>query len=79
MSLHGDGDAAIDSILKEIGSLEPAKFADLVILESDPRKVKTAAISNIQICETWLNGHRVYGGQANLALPAKCATDYTGY
>jgi predicted amidohydrolase YtcJ len=47
---------------QEIGSLEPGKLADLVILEEDPRKVDPTAISNIRISETWLNGNRVYGG-----------------
>jgi len=46
----------------EIGSLEPAKFADLVILESDPRKVEPVAISDIRVSETWMNGKRVFAG-----------------
>lgn len=46
----------------EIGSLEPGKLADLVILGSDPRKVEPAAIADIPVSETWLNGNRVFGG-----------------
>ena len=46
----------------EIGSLEPGKLADLVILESDPRKVEPTAISDIKISETWMDGRQVYGG-----------------
>ena len=46
----------------EIGSLEPGKLADLVILDSDPRKVEPTAISDIPVSETWLNGTRVFGG-----------------
>ena len=44
----------------EIGSLEPGKFADLVVLEENPRKVEATAISDIGISETWMNGERVY-------------------
>jgi len=44
----------------EIGSLEPGKLADLVVLESDPRAVEAAAISDIGISETWMDGNRVY-------------------
>jgi predicted amidohydrolase YtcJ len=44
----------------EIGSLEPGKLADLVILESDPRRVEPTAISDIRISETWLGGNRVF-------------------
>ena len=45
----------------EIGSLEPGKLADLVILEGDPRSVEPAAISDIGISETWMDGRRVFG------------------
>lgn len=46
----------------EIGSLEPGKLADLVVLDEDPRKVEATAISDIRVSETWMNGERVYGG-----------------
>ena len=45
----------------EIGSLEPGKLADLVVLEEDPRKVEPTAISDIGISETWMDGRRVFG------------------
>ena len=44
----------------EIGSLEPGKLADLVVLEEDPRAVSPTAISDIRISETWMDGARVY-------------------
>lgn len=44
----------------EIGSLEPSKLADLVVLEQDPREVEATAISDIRVSETWMNGERVY-------------------
>jgi predicted amidohydrolase YtcJ len=46
----------------EIGSLEAGKFADLVILDSDPRTVEPREIADIRISETWMDGNRVYGG-----------------
>ena len=46
----------------EIGSLEPGKFADLVVLEEDPREVASTHISDIAVSETWMNGNRVFGG-----------------
>jgi predicted amidohydrolase YtcJ len=45
----------------EIGSLGPGKFADLVVLESDPRKVAPKQISDIKISQTWMDGKQVYG------------------
>ena len=44
----------------ELGSLEPGKLADLVVLEEDPRKVDPTDISDIRVSETWMNGERVY-------------------
>jgi len=46
----------------EIGSLEPGKLADLVVLESDPRAVEPRAISDIKVHQTWMDGRQVYGG-----------------
>ncbi|MGI9393876.1 MAG: amidohydrolase [Boseongicola sp.] len=45
----------------EIGTLEAGKFADMVILEEDPRKVEQTAISDIKVSETWMDGNKVYG------------------
>jgi len=44
----------------EIGSLEPGKLADLVVLESDPRTVEPRAISDIEVHQTWMDGKQVY-------------------
>ena len=44
----------------KIGSLEVGKYADMVILEKDPRKVEPTEISEIQVLETWVNGKPVY-------------------
>lgn len=47
----------------EIGSLEPGKLADLVILERNPRSVEPTEISNISISETWMDGNLVYAAE----------------
>jgi predicted amidohydrolase YtcJ len=44
----------------EIGSLEPGKLADLVILDRDPREVDPDRIQDIQVLETWMDGRRVF-------------------
>ena len=43
-----------------IGSLEPGKEADLVILESDPYKMALAKLDTIKISETWVAGEQKY-------------------
>jgi len=44
----------------EIGSIEPGKYADFVILDADPRKVNKNEISQITIAQTWMNGRIVF-------------------
>jgi predicted amidohydrolase YtcJ len=44
----------------EVGSLETGKFADMVILDKDPRKVAPDTIKEINIVETWMDGKQVF-------------------
>ena len=48
---------------EELGSLEPGKLADFAILEDDPRAVDPAAIGNIAVSETWMDGVQRFGGR----------------
>lgn len=43
-----------------IGSLEVAKFADLVVLAENPLRVDPDHLGDIQVVETWVGGRRVY-------------------
>lgn len=44
----------------EVGSLEPGKLADLVILDADPRDVAPDRIKDIKVLETWMDGRQVF-------------------
>jgi predicted amidohydrolase YtcJ len=43
----------------KLGSLETRKYADLTILEDDPRKVDPAKLGDIKISQTWVNGRKI--------------------
>ncbi|MBT9585802.1 amidohydrolase family protein [bacterium] len=42
----------------KVGSLEPGKYADLVILSGNPRTTNPANIRSIQVLQTYLGGQR---------------------
>jgi predicted amidohydrolase YtcJ len=44
----------------DLGSLEPGKLADLVVLDRDPRAVPPAEIGAIAVEETWVGGVPVF-------------------
>jgi predicted amidohydrolase YtcJ len=44
----------------EIGSLEPGKLADLVILDQDPRAVEPGKIKDIEVLQTWMDGRKTF-------------------
>mgnify|MGYP002621681482 FL=1 len=44
----------------KIGSLEPGKYADLVLLDKNPRRQTPDDILSIRVLGTWLQGKRVW-------------------
>jgi hypothetical protein len=43
-----------------IGSLEVGKYADMVVLSTDPRSVRPEQIADLDVCATYLAGRQVY-------------------
>ena len=43
-----------------IGSLEPGKWADFIIVDRDPTKVDAQALARTQVLETWVAGKKVF-------------------
>ncbi len=43
----------------KLGSLETGKYADLTILEDDPRKVDPAKLGDVKVSQTWVNGRKI--------------------
>ncbi len=54
-------DAAYAGFMEDlVGSLEPGKRADFVVLDRDYMTIPVEEIPNMAILETWLDGERVY-------------------
>jgi predicted amidohydrolase YtcJ len=54
----------------KIGSLEPGKWADFVIVDRDPSAVDAQALARTQVLETWVAGKRVWA-RAPSAAPVE--------
>jgi len=44
----------------KIGSLEPGKWADFVIVDRDPTKVDPQSLARTQVLETWIAGKKIW-------------------
>jgi predicted amidohydrolase YtcJ len=54
-------DAAYALLMDDkVGSLEPGKWADLVILDRNPRITEPTKIPQIKVLETWVGGKRAF-------------------
>ena len=42
-----------------IGSLEPGKWADFILVDRDPTKVDPQALAKTQVLQTWVAGEKV--------------------
>jgi predicted amidohydrolase YtcJ len=45
---------------KEVGSIEPGKFADMIIVSHNPRKVSPGKLSKIKVLATYMNGKEIF-------------------
>jgi predicted amidohydrolase YtcJ len=43
-----------------IGSLEPGKYADFIIVDRDPTKVDPQGLARTEVLETWVAGRKAW-------------------
>jgi hypothetical protein len=55
---------------QKIGSLEPGKWADFILIDRDPAKVNPQELARTKVLETWVAGKKVWSS-ASPAQPAK--------
>jgi predicted amidohydrolase YtcJ len=53
-----------------IGSLEPGKWADFILVDRDPTKVDAQALGRTQVFQTWIAGKKVWE-RAPSSLPER--------
>lgn len=50
-----------------IGSLEPGKWADFILIDRDPTKVDARSVARTRVLQTWIAGERVFSADASPA------------
>ena len=55
----------------KIGSLDPGKWADFILIDRDPTKVDPIALGNTRVLETWVAGKRVWQSAAATLSPTE--------
>jgi hypothetical protein len=55
---------------QKIGSLEPGKWADFILVDRDPTKVDAQTLARTKVLETWVAGKKVWS-RASPAQPAQ--------
>ena len=71
LSAYTRGAAYADFAEDRIGSLEPGRWADFVIVDRDPTKVDVSSLENTQVVETWVGGKRVWQRAAVTPSPTE--------
>jgi predicted amidohydrolase YtcJ len=49
----------------KVGSLEPGKWADFIVIDHDPTKVDPQQLARTQVLETWVGGKKVWERASN--------------
>jgi predicted amidohydrolase YtcJ len=56
---------------QKIGSLEPGKWADFIIVDRDPTKIDAQSLARTQVLETWIAGKKVWSRDPSASPPER--------
>jgi predicted amidohydrolase YtcJ len=56
---------------QKIGSLEPGKWADFILVDRDPTKVDAQSLARTQVLETWIGGKKVFDRGSSASRPER--------
>jgi predicted amidohydrolase YtcJ len=71
LSAYTRGSAYAGFAEDRIGSLEPGKWADFVLVDRDPTTVDPQTLARTQVLQTWLAGKKVWERSASSAAPER--------
>ena len=60
LSAYTRGSAYAGFAEQKIGSLEPGKWADFILVDRDPTKVDAQNLARTQVLQTWIGGKKVF-------------------
>jgi hypothetical protein len=67
LSAYTRGSAYAGFAEKKIGSLDPGKWADFVLVDRDPTRVDPQQLGRTQVLQTWIAGKKVWERSASAA------------
>ncbi|MGQ9514158.1 MAG: amidohydrolase [Thermoproteota archaeon] len=60
LSLYTLGSAYVMNEENQLGTLEPGKYADFIVLEKDPFSLNPESLRDLEISETYVGGRKIY-------------------
>lgn len=71
LSAYTRGAAYANFAEDKIGSLEPGKWADFILVDRDPTRVNPQQLARTEVLETWVAGKKVWERAPNAATPER--------
>ena len=71
LSAYTRGAAYAGFAEEKIGSLEPGKWADFILVDRDPTAGDAQSLARTQVLQTWVGGKKVFDQRASASRPGR--------